>query len=864
MIAHYEIVATIGAGGMGVVYLARDQHLERNVALKFLPSALCRDTDFRTRFTREARAAAGLSHPNVVTVHEVGEHEGRPYIVMEHVDGRTLAELVSEGPLPVDRAIEIARQLCDGLGKAHEHGIVHRDIKSSNIIVDADGRARILDFGVAVLPGSERVTMTGSKVGTLAYMSPEQAEGRPVDQRTDLFSLGAVLYEMLTGQTPFERDSIAATVQAICRETHEPARRRNSAVPEAMERVLDRLLQKDLDDRYGSAAEVASDLAAVAAGVAPTQAASATRRRGPRVAMFAVSALVVLGALALYAAWLAKPAERETPRLVVIPFENLGPPQYDAVAAAISEEINSFLGDIEGIFVISRTSARTYLTTPTTVRKIGDELGVNHVLEGTVTVNLGADGSVGIQVKPRLIRVRDEFTIWKERYNEEIDDIFEVQARIARQVVRALNVTLLGSVASADEIPPTQNLEAHYAFVRAKDYTDQPDPGVEHERRKAVQMFQHAVHLDSEFAEAWAELSWAHSDMYRWGHDRTDERLELARFAAARALEIRPGLPEGHMALGYHLQTRREFDQALEEFTIAEQSLPRNVRIMLAVATIWSIQGRYDDAAARLDSAHEYSPRDAFLHHEIGEVYLPPRKFAEAERFYARSIALAPDQVLAYACQAENYWMQGMLGKALEMVDRMSVHNDKRGTALRFRASLYSGDYEKALEFAKAAPFDVLEGPVCYQVRSLYEGSAYELLEQPEQARASYEEALVILEEAALNRPEDDRIRATLAHCYAGLGRKEDAIREAQRAVDMVPYSVDSHMGAARRADLAAVYTTVGDLDRAVDEIEFLLSVPSYITPHIIHADPAWRDLRNHPRLLEVLAEYEDAEPTST
>ena len=315
------------------------------------------------------------------------------------------------------------------------------------------------------------------------------------------------------------------------------------------------------------------------------------------------------------------------------------------------------------------------------------------------------------------------------------------------------------------------------------------------------------------------------------------------------------------MALGYHFQCRREFDRALEELEIAERSMPGNVRIMLAVATIWAHQGRYDEAAAKLDTAQELSPRDAFLHHEIGEVYLPPRKFAEAERFYNRSIFLAPDQLLAYACQAENYWLQGELTQARGMVERMPVRNDKRSLQYSFRAEVYSGNYQKALEHVEATPYEVMEGPVSYQLRSLYEGIAYELLGQPERARASYEEALVILEEAAQSRPEDDRIRAALAGCYAGLGRKDEAIREAQRAVELAPISVDAISGTHRRVDLAAIYAAVGELERAIDEIEFLLSVPSLITPQILQIDPAWRHVRDHPRLQEVLAKYETINP---
>jgi TolB-like protein/Tfp pilus assembly protein PilF/predicted Ser/Thr protein kinase len=853
VIAHYEIVRSIGAGGMGEVFLARDQDLDRDVALKFLPTTLCRDDDLRTRFTREAKAAAGLGHPNIVTIHEVGEHEGRPFIVMEHVDGQTLDELVREGPLPVDRAVEIARQVCEGLGKAHDRGIVHRDIKASNIIVDADGRARILDFGVAVLPGSERVTMTGSKVGTLAYMSPEQADGQPVDARSDLFSLGIVLYELLTGRNPFERAGLAATVRAICDETPEAVSRFNPAVPEGLQRIVGHLLEKDRDDRYQSTADLAADLAAVAANASPTMAAP-TRRRSWR----AVAAVLVVAAIGTVVAFMvsrAEPTAREAPKVVVIPFESLGSPEHAIVAAAISEEINSLLERLDGIRVISRTSARKYLNTPMTVQEISDELlGVEYVLEGTLTGDPAGGGAGRVMVRPRLIRVHDESIVWSDEFDREIDDIFSLRSDIARQVMVALDVTLLSPESIIGASPPTSNVDAYRAYIRGRDAIDNPDPELVEYRLEAVQHFERAVQFDDDFAAAWAELSWVHSDIYRWGHDRTESRLEQAESAAERALAIDPDLPVGHVARGYYLQCRRDYERALEEYAIAERAMPRNVRVMMSIATVWALQGRYDEAAVKLELAQELSPLDAFLQHEIGEVLLPPRKYEKAERFYNRSLLLAPEQMLAYACQAENYWLQGKLVDARSIIGRMPLQEDTRCIMYSFRVQMYAGDYQKALEYANAIPEVIVEGPVAYHVRHMYQAAAQEQLGETTQARTSFEAALPLLEDALQDRPGDDRIRAAIARCYAGLGRKEDAIREAERAVELVPIDLDRYVGSRRRANLAEICVVVGEHERAVDEILFLLSVPSYLTPAIIRNDPMWRPVRDHPRIQAVLA----------
>jgi serine/threonine protein kinase len=329
MISQYKIVEKIGAGGMGEVYLAEDTELDRRVALKFLPQHLCPDEDYRARFRREAQAVARLNHPNIIAVYEVSEYQGRPFFAMELVEGQSLSELATSKTLGIERIIEIAIQICDGLGAAHEKNVVHRDIKPSNIIIDAYGRPKILDFGLAAIRGSDQITRTGSTLGTTQYMSPEQVENREINHLSDLFSLGVVLYELVTARTPFERDNEAATLKAISQDNPEPLARYKSDIPHEFQRIINKLLEKDSSVRYQSAAGVISDLKPfiISTGSHLIMAPIKRRKRWPLAIGGAVIIAALLGAGIKY--WPGETAHTDKTMpgrkmLAVLPFENLG------------------------------------------------------------------------------------------------------------------------------------------------------------------------------------------------------------------------------------------------------------------------------------------------------------------------------------------------------------------------------------------------------------------------------------------------------------------------------------------------------------------------------------------------------------
>ena len=357
IVSHYRVIEKIGAGGMGEVYLAEDTELDRRVALKFLPPHLCLDDDCRARFKRESQAAARLNHPNIVTIHEVCEYQGRPYFAMQHLEGQSLRDLLKGKSLALDRLIEMAIQLCDGLAAAHGKNIVHRDIKPSNIVIDAYGRPKLLDFGLAAIVGGEHLTRTGSTLGTVGYMSPEQIKGKDVDHRSDLFSLGVVLYELLAGRAPFGRDSEVATMQAILNEVPDPLAKYRSAVPEELQRTVSKLLEKDPSMRYQTATGVISDLKRLIASTQSSIARETIGRSRRWPLWIAAAAVIIVAAIGLYSFW-PRPAATGSERksLAVLPFENLGSSEDEYFADGMTDEITARLAGISGLRVTSRTS----------------------------------------------------------------------------------------------------------------------------------------------------------------------------------------------------------------------------------------------------------------------------------------------------------------------------------------------------------------------------------------------------------------------------------------------------------------------------------------------------------------------------
>jgi TolB-like protein/predicted Ser/Thr protein kinase len=865
-ISHYKILEELGRGGMGVVYKAQDTKLDRVVALKFLSPQTLGSEDDRARFVHEAKSAAALSHPNICTVHEIDEAGGQIFIAIEYIEGLSLKEKIEAGPMKIEEAMGVAIRVAEGLEEAHEKGIVHRDIKPANIMITPKGQAKIMDFGLAKSRGQTALTKADTTIGTYAYMAPEQARGEDVDPRTDIWSLGAVLYEMITGQRPFKGDYEQAVIYSILNEEPEPVTSLRTGIPMDMERVITKCLRKDPGQRYQGVADLVTDLRQIRTDLTSATTAVSTAARPARGgglmrwSWLAVVALLVALAALILPRYLPSPersASGERKMLVVLPFENLGAPEDEYFAAGMTEEITSRLAVVSGLGVISRTSAVQYDRTGKTLREIGDDLGVDYVLEGTVRWNKDGGGGSHVRVTPQLIRVSDDTHLWAEAYDRALEDIFAVQSDIAGRIIQQLGVTMLERERDAVEAKPTDNLLAYEAYLRGLNQLNRAG-SMEDRWRRAETLLQQAVALDSTFALAYAKLAEVHSEFYFWGFDKSDERLEKTRRAAERSLELQPDLPEGHLALGgYYYTCFFDYDRALKEYAIAAEGMPNHPRLLEGIAYIWRRQGLWHEAIGHLEEAARLDPANFWLPMQLGITYGLIRQYAEAERHLDRSLSLDSAQGAAYFIKTRNVWVwTGDLRKSGAVLESAPPQIQAAPAFLGqlYFQSIYEREYQEALDVLSRMPEEIWSWASEVSHRALWEAYTYQAMGEAERARDAYETAALEMSEYLREHPADGSAHSALGIAYAGLGRRDDALRETRRGMELM--AQDAIRLPEREWDLAKVYILLGESDLALDHIEHLLSIPSFYSVQILKISPTVDPLREHPRFKRLLQEY--------
>ena len=719
-IGHFRIEREIGRGGAGVVYLAHDTKLGRRVAIKSLPLELMRDAQMRSRLKREAKLLAALDHPNIATIHDIVEQaESGGYLILEYIEGDTLAERIARKPLDLREVLSIAQQIAEAVAAAHEHGVTHRDLKPGNIKITPEGKVKVLDFGLAKAVAGEAadqestITEPGRVIGTPAYMSPEQARGKPTDKRCDIWSFGCVLYEMLTGKVPFEGETVSDTLACILeREPNWSAL--PPAAPANIRVLLRRCLEKDPHRRLRDIGDAIIEIHETLILPAPTPPVTTpsislsphipVKARSRRIVMvIATTVIIALSAVALWFVLEQRtgPASEEI-RLVVLPFENLGSAEDEYFAAGITDAITARLATIHGLAVISRQSAMQYKKREKSAQQIAKELRVDYILEGTVQRERPSDPTSRVRIIPQLIKAVDDAHVWAQAYDNDMSEVFRVQSDLAEQVAQGLNIALVERERRALRSRPTENMKAYDYFLRGNEYYHRSR--AENDWKIAIQMFERAVELDPRFALAYAQLSRCHAQMY-WEHytHHTSERLEMAKKAVDRALQLEPDLPQAHLALGhYYYRGHLDYDRALEQFAIARKDLPNDSDLLSSIYYVQNRQGKFEEALANLKRASELDPRSNILAYDLVTTFAWVRNYPEALRYCDRAISLAPDLPGPYDRKAELYlrW-EGNIEKARAVVEEAvknisSPEEFRTGWLITF--DVYEGNYQKALD----------------------------------------------------------------------------------------------------------------------------------------------------------------------
>ena len=886
----FRVERELARGGMSRVFVAEETRLGRHVAVKVLSPELRAGLSME-RFHRETRLAAALRHPHIVPLLAAGESEdGLVYYTMPYIAGESLQQrLEREGRLELADVVAIVGEVADALAYAHANGVVHRDIKPANVLIDG-GHVVVADFGVAKAIAAARgewdraeqtdgahevsssLTVVGSAIGTPAYMSPEQARAEEVDARTDVYSLGCMAFEMLTGQLPFG----SAGVYGIADPEVEPppaASTHCPGLPPAVDGVLARALAHNVDARFQSTTALAEALGAVAAQAAGTDGGatalpgSAWRPRWVAAAALAGAAVIVAGGVALRRVWTAFPsaaagstaaanasrsgavtAPDGGPKLAVLPFENLGPQEDAYFAQGVGDGLASRLTSVAGVRVISPASTRQYRNTTKPAVQVGRELGVEYLLGGRVRWDRADQGPRRMRVTVELVRASDGRSVWADRYDATTDDLFAVEGTIGERVTRALAVALGARERQTISTRPTTSFEAYTYFLRGEalrtDWVDEYKAKI-----NAVTLYERAVSLDPKFALAFARLAETHGNIYWASVDRTAKRLTLMRDAAETAVRLDPDLAEGHLALGYYYyRAQRDYDRALREFAAGLERQPGRAELFIARGAVLRRRGRLPEAAADFVRAVELDPRSPEPAWALAGTYGLMRAYADDVRYCERTLALNPGWSRAYADLALAFvrWRGDVMAARRVLRDGMALPDaGKILDRLRFQAPMFVGFTAVDSAVLRNLTVDMFRGDTAEFM--VWKADWAHRHGEPARRRIYADSARTIFERQVAADPGEAGRRVLLALAYAHLGRKADALREGARAVEILPVARDAVDGADIQVDFAYVEMLVGESDAAVRRIAYLLSIPSDFSVPQLRVDPMWDPLRSNP-----------------
>jgi serine/threonine protein kinase/tetratricopeptide (TPR) repeat protein len=864
----YELLEEIGRGGQGVVFRARQKSLNRIVALKVVGLGQWATPAHLKRFRLEAEAAASLDHPCIVPIYEVGDRDGQCYFSMRFVEGGQLDEVIQQRPISVRHAVELIAKVARTVHYAHEHGILHRDIKPGNILLDAKGEPHLTDFGLARLVESEStVTRTLEVLGTPSYMSPEQASGNnaKLTRSTDVYGLGAVLYQLLTCHPPFAGGTTYETIKLLLEAEPRPPRLWNPKIDRDLSTICLKCLEKDPQRRYPSALALAEDLERWLKHEPIQARRTGIVARGKKWLQRNPTAAAVIGlSLALIAAvsvivWKSGMfSHPPTAGIAVLPFENLSNDREDAsFADGVQDDILTKLAKIAHLKVISRNSVMGFRSKQNT-REIGDALGVSHVLEGSVR-KTGA----WLHINAQLIDARTDSHIWAEEYDRDLKDLFAVQSEIAQKVAERLHAKISATERLAIERPPTADVTAFDLYSRAKNLVlawsyETTDRGI---LSQAADLLNQAVAHDPTFFQAYCQLALVHDELYQFGFDRTPERLGLAEAAIDSAFRLRPDAGEAHVARAGHLyRGYLDYDGALAELEIARQTLSNDVRLFVLKGYIERRRpgGNQEKALRNLQRAIELDPRNVLLLEQTALSYNNLRRYGEAEAIMDRALAIEPNNLGRRAWRA---WME-VEWKAdtrplHQLIDSIRATNPVTITDIAdewLMCTLAERDLAAAANaLAVRGERSVGYQEIKYSPRFM-EGLIARMMKDDTKARAAFTAARMEQEKLVRARPDDAGALSVLGLIDAALGRREEALRDGRRAIELIPVEKDAINGAHMIVILANIAAWVGDKDLACEQLSRASRLPSGATYGDLKLLPFWDPLRGDPCFEKIVA----------
>ncbi|HKI77124.1 MAG TPA: protein kinase [Ignavibacteriaceae bacterium] len=861
IILHYKIIEKLGEGGMGVVYLAEDTKLRRRVAIKFLPRNIAADTEERKRFEIEAQAAASLNHPNITTIHAIEESDDTIFIVMEFIDGIELKEKIKASALSQEEKIQYAIQISDGLSAAHKKGIVHRDIKSSNIMITNDGIAKIMDFGLAKIGKGSQVTKLGTTIGTIAYMSPEQTRGETLDHRTDIWSFGIVLYEMLTGTQPFKGAYDQAIIYSILNEEPEI-----NNIPEEFSHILMRALAKSPSDRYQKTSDMLSDLKSLKGDSISKSSSGITNVSKPDNSKMklwiGIAAILIIAAISIFYFITNKNEEQvtQTPgkeMIVVMPFENLGSQDDKYFADGVTDEITSKLASIGNIGVISTSSAEKLAKSNKSTQEIGKELRVNYILSGTIRWAKSGKNQSRVRITPQLIRVSDNTITWSDSYDRVLNDIFAVQNEIAQKVVNQLGGTLANNKIQK-ETPPTDNFAAYDYYLQALAYFKRGN-AIKSDILNCISLNKKAIELDPKFALAYALLAKGQMSMYWFYFDRSSENLQEAFENAQKSFQLNPGLAEAHLALGYYYYWGKlNYSKAIEEFSKALNIQPNNAEAYASTGYVYRRMGNFKLATQNMVKGSTLDPLSSEYSYNTAETYSLLRDYQNADKYYKLSKDFNPDYLSAKTGLALNYinW-KGDTKKASDEINNIKKGNYLNSTFdVRTFINVLDRDYDQAIQSLKTSGITYWTEQFRYMPDDLELAFIYRYKKLPDLSKKYFESSKYELEKMLKDSPNDERLHSSLGITFAGLGLKDKAIAEGKKGIELLPLEKEAYRGYYRQWDMAIIYTLLGDNDNALKQIDFILSIPGSFSVNGLKMDPLYDSLRNLSGYKTIIEKY--------